>query len=94
MLSPPIIIARDPSKAFEGPPDTGASTQETFFFNFTLSAKRIVLSAEVVDKSTIIEFSEAFCITPFSPKTTSSTFSVLSTHIKIKSHSFATAEGF
>ena len=79
-------MARDPSNAFEGPPDTGASIQELPFLSSKFLEKIIVLSAEVVDKSTIIVFLEAFFTIPFSPKTTFSTFSVLSTHINIKSH--------
>jgi hypothetical protein len=58
--SAPTIIARDPSKAFSGPPDTGASIHDDPFSAEIRLEKFIVSSANVVDKSTIIVFLEAF----------------------------------
>ena len=84
---PPTIIARLPLRALSGPPDIGASIHDAPFSVLNLFEKFVVSSANVVDKSIIIVFLEAFLIIPFSLNTTSATLFVLSTHINITSQS-------
>ena len=59
-LFPPTIIESVPSKAFLGPPETGASIQAPPVLCLNFSENFIVSLTKVVDKSIIIVFSVAF----------------------------------